>query len=125
MEKLTEYLSSNFAVVLYVIAVPRRFYKDFRSEETEHFNHWLSVLNQQLEELASMRSIFEFVGIGNFFSGNTNFILGQDGVHPNDKGTRNLVRIIHGRILKAKKKNMTKKQIQKRISFKHCFVINC
>ena len=34
MERLTEYLSFNFALVIYVIAVPRQFYKDFNSEET-------------------------------------------------------------------------------------------
>ena len=37
MERLTEYLSSNFAVVIYVIAVPQQFYKDFNSED------WLSI----------------------------------------------------------------------------------
>ena len=63
--------------------------------------------------MASKRSLFEFVGIGKFFSGNTSFILDKDGVHPDDKGTRNLVRISHGRILKSKKTSMTEKQVQK------------
>ena len=113
MERLTEYLSFNFALVINVIAVPRQFYKDFNSEETEQFNHWFSVLNQQLEEVASMRSLFEFVRIGKFFSGNSSFNLDKDGVHPDDEGTRNLVRIMHGRIPKSKKKSMTEKQVQK------------
>ena len=52
-----------------------------------------------------MRSLFEFVGIGKLFSGNSSFNLDKDGVHPDDKGTRNLVRIMHGRIPKSKKKN--------------------
>ena len=55
MEKLTDYLATNFAVVVYVIAVPRRFYEDFDEEETNNFNSNLSVMNQQLEELASMK----------------------------------------------------------------------
>ena len=60
-----------------------------------------------------MRSLFEFVRIGKFFSGNSSFILDKDSVHPDDKGTRNLVRIMHGRIPKSKKKSMTEKQVQK------------
>lgn len=107
MEKLTDYLATNFAVVVYVIAVPRRFYEDFDEEETNNFNSNLSVMNQQLEELASMKSTFNFVGIGQFFSGNTSRILDRKGVHPNDKGTKNLVRIIHRKILKAKRQSKT------------------
>ena len=87
-----------------VIAVPRRFYKDFKDEDTRQFKHRLSILNQQMEELAGMRFfLFEFVGLGQFLSGNASFILDKDGDQPDDKGTKNLVRVIQGRIPRRRK----------------------
>ena len=102
VDDLTESLNANYGIALFVIGLPRRWYSSDSPGETEEFSETISTFIQQPEELGCLKQTYRYVGIGNYFSGNTKFLLNVDGVHINERGCRQFTRLIHEKVLMIK-----------------------
>ena len=85
---------------VFVLGVAPRLATNQNPSLDKEINSLNNFIRCSYENQPATAKMFQFVSLQRFFAGNFRFLLEQDGVHVNEKGIKNLIRIIHHRVLR-------------------------